>query len=83
MNDIRLAIRTVNLIRCGKLIPKNVHKGTFALIVKSLQKQIPKKLIRNEVNNLCCPSCNGPVVICFSYCPNCGQAWKGAEQDEP
>jgi hypothetical protein len=96
MNDIRMAIRTVNLIRCEKLSPKNVHKGIFTLIIKSLQKQIPKKpifTIRNKdtkvgaltfkkgVKVFQCSQCKS-LISSDHFCRTCGQALDWSVTDE-
>ena len=63
-----------------------VHKADYDDLIKSYEKQIPKKpyIQQNDRNNDCmeCPSCDsflGYATECkeeyyqCNYCPNCGQ----------
>lgn len=77
----------------GKSIPKEALIECREVIHKALEKQISKKLLKQECDffdfNLVCPECKNRIVNVWSkreykpnYCHYCGQALDWSENDE-
>lgn len=54
--------------------------GSLGAAIRSLEKQVPMKVLGLETNLWHCPKCNANVDIQENYCPNCGQALDWNEQ---
>lgn len=67
--------------RRGKSLKLN--NNGINIVISALEKQIPKKYIRNN-GNYDCPVCGFPVMdVCArkkKYCDHCGQAIDWSEQ---
>lgn len=62
------------------------HICEFALAIKALEKQIPKKVKNREFECASCPECGTTVIMLANelenekYCPQCGQALDWSEE---
>ena len=86
LHEIIKNIRRGGLSKGGAL---GHHSGINDEIADLLEKQIPKKAIKDEYNYNCCPNCGWIVSYdegwgekYVPHCENCGQALDWSDEDE-
>lgn len=86
-------------ITSGGHIDKRRNIEALKMAISALEKQIPKKPIEKEIDNLwsgmstktvSCPNCKKQIVNVWSrvdykpkFCHNCGQALDWSQENEP
>ena len=83
--DYRMVLHEAKSMGCNKIKAlHNIPLKNMEMIVQALEKQIPKKVVKDGKWSYKCPCCGSRYEIDYDeydFCPNCGQAIDWSEKE--